>query len=109
MSSVIFQPYRKRMLPPFFRDRRRAKISSARERDNLAVHSLHESQWSSETTETVGRLCQLRMLSEFTEWSRRAPSDIDGQAEGRASGSERVKRPTDGASPRLRVAQLHKA
>jgi hypothetical protein len=30
----------------------------------------------------------------FTEWSRRAPSDIDGQAGGGVSGSERVKRPT---------------
>src|SRR4029453_14631852 len=29
-----------------------------------------------------------------TEWSRRAPSDIDGQAGGRVSGSERVKRLT---------------
>ena len=38
-----------------------------------------------------GRLCQTRQR--FGEWSRRAPSDIDGQAKGRVSGSERVKRP----------------
>ncbi len=28
----------------------------------------------------VGRLCQLRKLSEFTEWSRGDAGDIDGQA-----------------------------
>ncbi len=33
------------------------------------------------------------MLSGFTEQSRRKPSDIEGQAKGRVSGSERVKRP----------------
>jgi len=30
----------------------------------------------------------------LAEWSQRALSDMDGQAAGRVSGSERVKRPT---------------
>ena len=42
----------------------------------------------------VGRLCQPRMFSGFTEWSRGDASDIDGRARGRVSGSKRVKRAT---------------
>src|SRR5439155_7218274 len=38
----------------------------------------------------------------FTEWSRRAPNDIDGQAGGRVSGSELVKRATGTYSPAFR-------
>jgi len=34
------------------------------------------------------------MLSAFTEWSRRVPSDMGGRVEDRVSGSERVKLPT---------------
>jgi hypothetical protein len=42
----------------------------------------------------AGRLCQLRKVSEFTEWSCGDASDIDGGSLERESGSERVKRPT---------------
>jgi hypothetical protein len=37
----------------------------------------------------VGRLCQLRMLSEFTEWSRGDASDMGGQVD-RSSERERT-------------------
>ena len=47
---------------------------------------------SSPNDKIVGRLCQTPRR--FTEWSWRAPSDIDGQAGGQVSGSERVKRLT---------------
>ena len=38
------------------------------------------------------------------EWSRREPSDIDGKTADRASGSERVKRPT---MPKIRAFLLY--
>src|SRR5438132_4672043 len=45
----------------------------------------------------VGRLCQPRRPSGFTEWSRWAPNDMDGRAEGRA------KRERAGQTPYNRI------
>jgi type II secretory pathway component GspD/PulD (secretin)/tetratricopeptide (TPR) repeat protein len=49
----------------------------------------------------IGRLCQSRSHSGFTEWRWRAPSDMDGQAKGRVSGSRTSQTPYNRIAPAL--------